>query len=280
MQSVTGFDHTLLLVEDLDDADRRMRRLGFLPTPRGYHSAHMGTANSTIMLPNMTYFEVIGVVSPTPSNQDMRRMLERRQGLIGYALKTDDAGAFFRECAALSAADGDVQAFSRPVDLPDGQSEARFTVANIAPAMSLGIKMFACCHHTPDLVWRTDYLDQPNGTVGVESLVGEVPDIDGAEAALTALFGERVTRSGPAVTVAYGNVSVSFLSGGALRDRFGIAALGEPALRVLRLRTADLERTAGVLRDNAVAFDTGAERTTVTVAAEESYGTVIQFVAG
>ena len=50
MQHVLGLDHVIILVRDLDDADARMARLGFRPTPRGHHSAHMGTANSTVML--------------------------------------------------------------------------------------------------------------------------------------------------------------------------------------------------------------------------------------
>ena len=115
----------------------------------------------------MTYFEVIGVLNPTASNEGMRGMLEQRQGLLGYAMKTDDAQASVEELAAVSAADGAVVEFSRPVDLPGGARDASFTIANIAPEASLGIKMFACTHHTPDLVWRKDYLEQPNGVTGI-----------------------------------------------------------------------------------------------------------------
>ena len=91
MKTITGFDHALILVADVDDGIDRMRRLGFRPTPKGFHSAHMGTANSTVVLPEMTYFEVISVVAPTPANAVMRGRLERRQGPFGYAVKTDDA---------------------------------------------------------------------------------------------------------------------------------------------------------------------------------------------
>ena len=68
MRHVLGLDHVVILVRDLDDADARMARLGFRPTPRGHHSAHMGTANATVMLPDRTYFETLTVLQETPAN--------------------------------------------------------------------------------------------------------------------------------------------------------------------------------------------------------------------
>ncbi len=278
MRSITAFDHTLILVEDLDDGDARMRRLGFRPTPRGVHSAHMGTANSTIMLPDMTYFEVIGVLNPTASNEGMRRMLEHRQGLLGYAMKTDDAHASARELADVSAADGEVVEFSRPVDLPGGTRDAAFSIANFNPQKSLGLKMFACTHHTPDVVWREDYLEQPNGVTGVSELFGEVADVDDAEAALRALFAERVSRDGDAIVIDYGNVQVTFLSPGELENRFALKSVGGTALHVLRLKTADAGLTCSVLEENHVEFkDRGND--VWSIAPHEACGTMIQFVS-
>lgn len=278
MQSITAFDHTLILVADLDDGDARMRKLGFRPTPRGVHSAHMGTANSTIMLSDNTYFEVIGVLNPTESNADMRRMLEQRQGLLGYAMKTDDAAACVEELKAVSADAGGVVEFSRPVEFPDGPRDAAFSVANFDRSKTVDIRMFACTHHTPDVVWREDYLEQPNGTVGIAALYGEVPDVDEAERALRVLFGDRVSRRGDEAVVDYGNVTVSFLSGDSLRQSFGIEPLGIAALRVLRLKTADRDLTARVLAENHIELiDRGND--VLAVAPQEACGTMIQFTS-
>ncbi len=278
MRSITAFDHTLILVADLDDGDARMRRLGFRPTPRGVHSAHMGTANSTIMLPDMTYFEVIGVLNPTPSNEGMRRMLEHRQGLLGYAMKTDDARASLDELSAVSAAEGEVVEFSRPVELPSGTADASFTIANFDPQKSLGLKMFACTHHTPDVVWREDYLEQPNGAIGVAQLFGEVADVDSAEAALRLLFAERVTRDGDAVVIDYGNVKVTFLSPDELKNQFEIETVGGTALHVLQLKTRDADLTRSVLQENHVEFGDRGNKVW-TVDPSEACGTMIQFVS-
>lgn len=63
-QHLTGVDHCVILVRNLDGAAERYRRLGFTLSPRGYHSAHMGSANHTIMLQH-DYFELLGIINPT-----------------------------------------------------------------------------------------------------------------------------------------------------------------------------------------------------------------------
>ena len=50
MKSIIGLDHVVVTVRDLDQAEHRWRELGFTISPRGLHSAAMGTANHTIML--------------------------------------------------------------------------------------------------------------------------------------------------------------------------------------------------------------------------------------
>ena len=278
MTSIAGFDHALILVDDLEDGNARMQRLGFRPTPKGVHSAHMGTANYTIMLPDMTYFEVIGVINPTPSNQDMRVMLERREGLLGFAVKTDDAAALNEELAPSGAVDGGVLAFSRPVELPSGMTEASFSVVNFKPEKTLGLRMFACTHHTPDAVWREDYLDQPNGVCGVSAVIGEVGDLDLAERAYGELFGDRVTRRNDEVRVDLGSANVSFLSGGELEKRFGLVPLGDTALRVLDLKAKDMDLARTELEANHVEFD-DRDAGRLTIAPHEACGAMIRFVS-
>lgn len=278
MTSIAGFDHALILVGDLEDGNARMQRLGFRPTPKGVHSAHMGTANYTIMLPDMTYFEVIGVISPTASNQDMRDMLERREGLLGFAVKTDDAAVLNEELAPSGAVEGGVLEFSRPVDLPGGMTEASFSVVNFKREKTLGLRMFACTHHTPDAVWREDYLDQPNGVSGVAAVVGEVRDVDLAERAYGELFGDRVSRRGDEVSVDLGSATVSFLSGGELEKRFGLAPLGDTALRVLDLKAEDMDLARSELEANHVEFD-DRDASRLTIAPHETCGAMIRFVS-
>src|SRR5947209_5881545 len=54
---ISGIDHLVIGVNDLDRAKAAYRRLGFKLSPRAVHSAAMGTANHTIML-ERDYFEL------------------------------------------------------------------------------------------------------------------------------------------------------------------------------------------------------------------------------
>ena len=49
-RSISGVDHAVALVRDLDAARARYERLGFTVAPRGIHPPELGTGNHTVML--------------------------------------------------------------------------------------------------------------------------------------------------------------------------------------------------------------------------------------
>jgi hypothetical protein len=63
-QCVGTLDHVVITAADLADGADIYRRLGFTLSPKGVHSAAMGSANHTIML-RRDYFELLTVVAPT-----------------------------------------------------------------------------------------------------------------------------------------------------------------------------------------------------------------------
>jgi catechol 2,3-dioxygenase-like lactoylglutathione lyase family enzyme len=264
MQHVLGLDHVIILVRDLDDADARMARLGFRPTPRGYHSAHMGTANATVMLRNGTYFETLTVLQATPANADTRAVLAEREGPFGLALKTDDAHGAADAFEAAEIGAGGALAFVRPVALPNGAQDACFTVARTRVEATPGVSLFVCQHHTPGIVWREDYLEQPNGATGLAEVIGIADDLAAIEDAYGVIFGERVQETDDRVTIAAGEARITFLSPNAFVERFG--AVGEPVtsprprLAALRVQVRDLDRAQGLLQRNGVPWTEGYEK--------------------
>jgi catechol 2,3-dioxygenase-like lactoylglutathione lyase family enzyme len=279
MQHVLGLDHVIILVRDLDDADRRMAGLGFRPTPRGYHSAHMGTANATVMLPNGTYFETLTVLQPTPANADIRAVLAEREGPFGLALKTDDARGAATEFEAAGIAVGGALDFVRPVELPGGTEDARFTVARTRAETAPGASLFVCQHHTPDLVWRQDFLEQPNGATGLAEVVGVAEDLARIEDAYRAIFDERLRPTADGVTIAAGDAEIAFLSPDTFAARFG--PVGEPVsspkprLCALRFRVPDLDRVKQVLRASDVSWT--AAGSSLLVGPDAGCGTLFAF---
>jgi catechol 2,3-dioxygenase-like lactoylglutathione lyase family enzyme len=278
MQNVLGLDHVIVLVRDLDDAERRLARLGFRPTPRGVHSPAMGTANATVMFGDDTYFETLAILKPTPANEATRAALARREGPYGIALKTDDARAAAAEFEAAGIAAGDALDFARPVDLPGGPREALFTVARTRAGSTPGAWLFVCQHHTPEMVWRQDYLEHPNGALGLAEVVGVAEDLDRVATAYRAMFGDRVQRTADRVDIQAGASTISFLSPGALRARFGDLAEsgGQPRLVALRVKVHDMDALRAVLAAgglHARELPSG----TVAVPAEEGCGTLFEF---
>jgi len=282
MQHVLGLDHVIILVRDLDAADARMARLGFRPTPRGLHSAHMGTANATVMLPNGTYLETLSVLQATPANADSRAVLAEREGPFGLAFKTDDAHGAADAFEAAQIAAGGALAFVRPVAFPNGTQDACFTVARIRTDATPGASLFVCQHHTPEIVWREDYLEQPNGATGLAEVIGIADDLIAIEDAYGAIFGERVRSAADRVTIAAGEAQITFLSPGAFVERFG--AVGEPVssprprLAGLRVGVRDLDRAKATLQRNRVPWTEGAERS-LLVAPDQGCGTLLEIAS-
>lgn len=218
-------DHAVFLVQDLDKAERQAERLGFRPTPRGVHSAHMGTANATIVFPDRrTYVELLGIVAPTPANAVQRARLARGEGLFGLAFKSSDARVDAAELARIGAADGEAVDFARPVALPSGVKNARFTVARARPEVTPAAWCFVCQHHTPELVWRADYLEHPNGALALSEIIGAAPDPRAIEPAWRAVFGERVTAIEGGFRLASATAPITMLAPDALVARLGALA--------------------------------------------------------
>jgi hypothetical protein len=155
LKNIIGVDHAVVVVGDLDAAAQNWNRLGFTISPRGTHSAKMGTGNYTIML-GEDYLELMGILGETEHNAPTRAFLARTGGGIErVAFTTQDAAAGAGEIRARGYPPLGPTDFERPVTMPDGrQSAAKFSTfqwpIDQAPG---GIRLFACQHKTRDTVW-------------------------------------------------------------------------------------------------------------------------------
>jgi Glyoxalase-like domain len=256
MQHVLGLDHVVILVRDLAAAEARLARLGFLPTPRGVHSAHMGTANTTVIFEDGTYLEALGVLQPTDHNLAVRTVLAEREGPYGLAFKTEDAGAAAAEFAAAGIGPAEALEFARPVELPSGPREAAFRMARTDPAHTPGAWLFVCQHRSPEVTWRVDHLEQENRACGIAEVIGIADDLRGVRDAYGRIFGDRLQVQEHGLALSVGSARITFLSPAAFAARFAPVgdAIGaiSPRLGALRLRTCALGQTREVLRANGV----------------------------
>ena len=183
LKNVSGIDHAVVVVENLDNAAENWTRLGFTVSPRGTHSAMMGTGNFTVML-DPDYFELLGVLAVTDHNTPTRAFLAKREGIERIALTAIDSTAGAEEIRARGFAPLGPADFERPVTMPDGtQSAAKFRTFGwpIAEAPG-GVRLFACQHKTRETVWIPELMKHANGAKRLKQvlIVSTEPSEDAA----------------------------------------------------------------------------------------------------
>lgn len=277
---VTGIDHTIILVADLDRAAATYRRLGFTLTERGRHTK-LGTHNHCMMLEN-DYLEILGVAEPGQASARWTDILADREGPVAAALATDDAEAAASVLARRGLRVGEAVHFSRPVDLPEGRRDASFVVTHVDAAETPCASMFFCQHLTRDVVWRPEWQRHANGAVGIASLLAVHPDPAQAAPAYRRLVGDgRVALRGDRLDVAFGRCTmiivrpehVPALSSGIAPARSAAAT----RLVGITLRVTDVGATRAYLAGQGIA--TGGSDAQVVVPPASTHGVILGFVA-
>jgi len=269
-------DHVVINArERLDDALACYQRLGFLLTPRGYHT--LGSMNHLAIF-GTEYLELIGV-GPGAARTDLLRF---PAGLDGLVFGTDDSLGVHGALKAAGVPVAEPTEFSRPVALPQGSEDAKFRTVRLSPdAVPYG-RLYFCHHFTRHLVWRDEWRRHPNGVIGVVRAVICAADPAGAATLYRTMFGPAAVRTtGDGCSVLIGLSRFDIVTPHALAAGFGAAAPDPQGRRDymagLTLRTADLERTAAMLASAGVAATRAADR--LIVPAVDAFGATLEFVA-
>jgi hypothetical protein len=278
MNVIGGIDHVVIAVRGLDDAYRHLVRLGFTPTPRGEHP-QLETANHTIMFPDMTYFETLAVTRAGVKNGFYADFVRQREGVAAIALKSDDARTAQAKFADAPFHASEAIDFARPVDMPDGRQEARFTVTQFDPVSTPGARFFACQHYTPELVWRRDMLSHANGALGLNAVTLVERDVMGATQRYEKLFGTKAVRHADRVEIPTPTCPLVLLAPAAAAEKFA----GDPLLRVqppycaaIGFKVVDPVGTDMALRARGVASHR-LRNGTILVGSTDACGTILTF---
>jgi catechol 2,3-dioxygenase-like lactoylglutathione lyase family enzyme len=283
LKNVIGIDHAVVMVKDLDKAAENYRRLGFTVSPRGTHSAHMGTGNYTIMF-DPDYMELLGVLAPTEHNAPARAFLDRRgEGIERVAFTAIDSTAGAEEIRARGLTPIGPTDFERPVTLPNGTISAAKFQTFLWPTAEApgGVRIFACQHKTRQTVWIPELMRHANAAKRLKQVLIASPEPTKDAAHLSRLIDrEPVREADGAVTVPSGGdrADFMFLTLDQLGKRYpgvSLAGLAERGGAALVLISADLAATEKAL--GLAAIRSGAA---VCVPPAEANGTLLAFVGG
>jgi hypothetical protein len=249
---VTGIDHVLVGVADLEGARRAYQRLGFTLTPRGRHRGR-NTGNYCIMFAD-DYIELLGLIDDDPATADdpftrglTNFLASRGEGLSGLALAADDADATYAAFVAGGVETDPPRALSRLLELPDGTVEPKFTLVHTPPETFPGARFFVCHHLTPELIRRAEWLDHANGVRRIVALGATADDAPAVAAACAAVFGEDAVRTiGDGYSIAVGSGSMMRLD--------PVTGSAAPGLTSMTMAVDDPASTAACLDKAGVSY--------------------------
>jgi len=277
---IAGIDHVIVAVRDLDRARMRWTRLGFSLSPRGRHIGQ-GTANYCIMFAT-DYVELLGFVEPDDFADRLQTFLARREGLMSAAFALAEPAETVRMALfARGLHPAEPRALGRQLELPEGTAVLRFSLIALPPEETPGLDCFLCGHLTPALMRRPEWLDHPNGAIGIRAVHVLVDTTAPLLAAYDRLFGlPQVTTTDAVARIDIGRHRIVFST----LDDFLTMHPGievDPAFPLSGIAALDLfvrnpDETADYLAQWQIAFDEMADGR-LAVPAGEANGALLFF---
>ena len=193
---LTGVDHLMICVPDLQQGTDAYTRMGFNVHPGGVHPGR-GTHNAIAFFEH-DYLELLGLrdraeyVAAAGAGGGLVQFLERGAGLRYIAVQSDDLDA---DVAAMRRRGVDVSDSSEGGRRTPNGVELRWTMATLGAANELPI--FFIQHLTPLPERRRQAPgagDHPNGVVALERVYIAVLDVAAAVATYSRVFGMPVPK--------------------------------------------------------------------------------------
>jgi len=257
---ITGFDHFIVLVNDLNAASETYRRLGFDARAGGEHPV-FGSHNALVALAEGTYLELVAFKDAALAAKTFWgagvAKLRAGEGFGGYVLASNDLASDAAQVKQRALNIGEPSAGSRV--RPDGQRVAwHIALFDNSP---VGLLPFLIQDDTPHQLRIEPAKEGMGSRARVKEVIVAVKDADAARDAYRALFAERVEPMrvknvegdvlGCRVALAWGNIILAQPTrrGNALADQ--LARRGE-GLYALTLEVEGVGRDRRELRNRGV----------------------------
>ena len=167
MPEILELDHIAINVkENMDDAYELFSELGFVITPRGYHS--LGSINHSMVF-NNNYLELIGNQKGKPINRPELKNAEL--GINGLVFKTNNVHKTYNHLVDINFDQDAPRSFNRPVIIDNIENKAMFETVSVKSNIFKAGRFYFCNHLTPNLVWIPKYMAHPNTSLGIEEII-------------------------------------------------------------------------------------------------------------
>lgn len=248
-------DHVVInVLGQLDEAAEQYQRLGFTLTKRGHHT--LGSSNNLAIF-ETDYLELLGFL---PGREAQRADLWRHPpGLTGLVFKSIDPATVHGAMLERGVPVAEPKQFARPVPLPEGARDARFSVLQVTGDVIENGRTFFCHHFTPELVWRPEWQTHANGVTGMAEFVIAARDPAHTAAIYERMFGPNLlTRIPGGVSFRAGTPTVVVLDPATVAERYAGAALpsadGSDRMVALTFKTRSLDDARSALQRGGVPF--------------------------
>jgi hypothetical protein len=254
--AISGVDHSVVGVHDLEAARSRYESLGFTLTPRGRHIG-WATANYCIMFAD-DYIELLGIVEPGAYSAGLGGILAARgEGILRLALGSGDAGATHDFFAAEGLISEPVAELARELEAPEGTVLPKFRLVHPEAAATPGLASFVCQHLTPGLLRRPQWCAHRNSATGIACYAILADEPAALADGWTRIYGaDAVAPGGGRLTVETGTARLDFMTREALEDALGGIEMGAPlagTIAAMTVAVADLVAAATCLAEAGVA---------------------------
>lgn len=277
--NITGLDHAVIAVRDLDAAADVFARLGFALTPKGRH-AEWGTVNRCLMFAD-DYVEILAAAGDGAEADKVRGFTARGDGLANISIGSGNGAATGESLRAAGLQVPMARSLSRKLD--DGTT-LMFSEMPLPVEATPGIPTRVVQHITAERERHPQWLDHANTALGIVSVTAIVDEPPALTPAWDTLFGPHsAVLTDDTVTVHTGRGLIYLTRPEELTQLHPEAELDElppaPALVALAIRVADTDRAAAVLKTNGVEFSRDREGT-VRIPPSEACGVFIEMMGG
>jgi hypothetical protein len=276
---ITGIDHAVVAVADVEAERARFLRLGFVTSPRR-RFVDWGTANYGVMFGD-DFIELLGIVDATAFlTPGLVDFLAGGEGAMAVTMHSSDVTAAHRDLEAGGFAPTPLGEVTINCEAAEGVLLQQFRWLRVGEAATPDMYLMLVQPLTPENMRRPAWLDHPNTAQGIRSMTMVSADPGALIAPYERLFGAPARDTEGGFEISTGRGDFRFVTADGLRDCYGDLARGvahpAPAIAALTLTARDLGRVAACLEVESIGHELveGAVR----VGPADACGMILEFV--